>query len=65
MKKAIKTQFILFLVLLGSGVFAQDLTNPGGDPSGTAPIDDYIIPMLLIVFIFGYKILILRVKKLK
>ncbi len=58
MKKATNVPFILFLLFIGTRVFAQDLSNPGSDPGGeVAPINDFIIPMLLIAFIFGYKVL--------
>jgi hypothetical protein len=65
MKKTIKKQFVLFLLLVGSGVFAQDnIAGPGGD-AGTAepaPINNYIIPMFLAVIIFGYIILFIKRK---
>lgn len=64
MKKTIKKQFVLFLLLVGSGVFAQDITNPGGDAgTAAAPINNYIIPMLLAVIIYGYKTLVEKGKK--
>jgi hypothetical protein len=66
MKKTIKKQFVLFLLLVGSGAFAQDIAGPGGD-AGTAqpasPINNYIIPMLLAVIIYGYKTLVEKGKK--
>ena len=67
MRKTINTLLILFLLLVESVVFAQDLANPGdgltgGDPGGTTPINDYIIPMLLVVLVFGYRVLIIKKK---
>lgn len=66
MKKVTKVPFFLFLLFLGTRVFAQDPTNPGSDPGGeVAPINDFIIPMLLIVFIFGYRVLIVKKEKVQ
>jgi hypothetical protein len=45
MRKTINTLFILFLILTGSGVFAQDPSSPGEDPGlEAAPINNFIIP---------------------
>jgi hypothetical protein len=65
MKKVSKVPFLLFLLFLETGVFAQDPFNPGADPGQVAPISDYIIPMLLIVLIFGYRVLIVKKEKVK
>ena len=64
MRKTINTLFILFLLLLESDVFAEDIADPfsGGDPGLIAPINDYIIPMLLVVLVFGYRVLIVKKK---
>ena len=67
MKKIINRLFILFLLFSGITVFANDpipIANPGdglngGDPGGS-PINDYIIPMLLVVLVFGYRVLIVK-----
>lgn len=65
MKKATKVPFILFFILLGIGTFAQP-TDPLGDPGqAAAPISDYIIPMLLIVLIFGFRVLIVKKEKVQ
>ena len=64
MRKTINTLFILFLLLLESDVFAEDIADPfsGRDPGLIAPINDYIIPMLLVVLVFGYRVLIVKKK---
>ena len=69
MKKTINKLFILFLLFSGITVFADETTiaNPadglnGGDPGSVAPINDYIIPMLLVVLVFGYRVLIVKKK---
>jgi hypothetical protein len=70
MKKIINKLFILFLLFSGISVFANDpIGNPGdgfngGDPGSVAPINDYIIPMLLVVLVFGYRVLIVKKKVL-
>ena len=69
MKKKLNTIALVMLVsLFTSLAFAsntsgeQDLATfsdplgPGGDP-GNTPIDDYLIPMLLIGVAFGYHLL--------
>ncbi len=67
MKKTINKLFILFLLFSGITVFAEEtIANPadglnGGDPGGS-PINDYIIPMLLVVLVFGYRVLIVKKK---
>ena len=66
MKKIINRLFILFLLFSGITVFANDpIANPGdafngGDPGSVSPINDYIIPMLLVVLVFGYRVLIVK-----
>jgi hypothetical protein len=69
MKKTIKKQFVFFLLLVGLGVFAQDnIADPGGDAGTTlpaSPINNYIILMLLVVLVFGYKILIVKNTEIK
>jgi hypothetical protein len=55
---------ILVALFLFSGVvaFAEPIADPfgGGDPGLIAPINDYIIPMLLVVLVFGYRVLIVK-----
>jgi hypothetical protein len=56
---------ILVALFLFSGVvaFAEPIADPfgGGDPGGGGtPINDYIIPMLLVVLVFGYRVLIVK-----
>jgi hypothetical protein len=57
---------ILVALFLFSGVvaFAEPIADPfsGGDPGGGTPINDYIIPMLLVVLVFGYRVLIVKKK---
>jgi hypothetical protein len=65
MKKVTKVPFFLFLLFLGTRVFAQDPSNPGSDPGEAAPISDYVIPMLLIVLIFGFRVLIVKKEKVQ
>lgn len=61
MKKSIKIPNILLLLLLGTRIFAQDPFNPGADPGGgVAPINDFIIPMLLVGFVLGYRLLVAK-----
>jgi hypothetical protein len=65
MRKTINTLFILFLILTGSGVFAQDPSSPGEDPGlEAAPINNFIIPMLLLGIVLGYRLLS-KVSKVK
>jgi hypothetical protein len=63
MRKTINTLLILFL-FSGVSVFADPIADPfnGGDPGLVAPINDYIIPMLLVVLVFGYRVLIVKKK---
>ncbi len=64
MRKTINTLLILFLLLVESNVFAEDIADPfnGEDPGLISPINDYIIPMLLVVLVFGYRVLIVKRK---
>ena len=66
MRKTINTLLILFFLLIESNVFCQP-AGPGdgltvGDPGGDTPINDYIIPMLLVALVFGYRVLIVKKK---
>jgi hypothetical protein len=74
MKNNIKTLVIVFVFSICSlTTFAanpsgeEDLSTlanpgePGGDP-GVSPINDYLLPMLLVVFIYVYKILVKKEK---
>jgi hypothetical protein len=64
MRKIINTLLILFFLFSGVVAFADPIADPfnGGDPGGDAPINDYIIPMLLVVLFFGYRVLIIKKK---
>ncbi len=48
MKTTIKTLVILFLLFSTTLIFAQDPFDPGQDPGAVAPINDYIIPMMVL-----------------
>ena len=68
MKKTIKNTrnkiaFIAFLILMTCTTFATNTTNeeeimavadPGSDPG--APIDSYIVPMVLLAIFVGYQL---------
>ena len=56
MKTIIKTLVLYFLLFSNTFIFAQAPFDPGQDP-GTLPINDYIIPMLLIGIVIGYRLL--------
>ena len=68
MKTVIKSILVALFLFVNAVGFAQDenpLTNPGSDP-GSAPastINNYIIPMLLVVLVFGYKMLVNKEKR--
>lgn len=59
MKKHTTPLLILFLLLSKVAAFAEDIADPfnGGDPGIISPINDYIIPMILVVLVFGYRVL--------
>ena len=60
MKTTIKSHIITFLLFSNTLIFAQDPNpfDPGQDP-GVAPINDYIVPML----VFGIALGFLLIKK--
>ena len=74
MKNNIKTLVIVFVFsIFNLTTFASNpsgeenlstLANPGepGVDPGVAPINDYLIPMLLVVFIYVYKIMVKKEK---
>ena len=69
MKTVIKSILVALFLFVNAVVIAQNenpLANPGGD-AGTAqpasPINNYIIPMLLVVLVFGYKMLVNKEKR--
>jgi hypothetical protein len=69
MKKIINKLFILFLLFSGISVFADvPIGNPGdgfngGDPGSVAPINDYLIPMLLLGVALGYRLVRKKTQK--
>jgi hypothetical protein len=56
MKTTIKPILVTLLLLSNSLIFAQDPSDPPVDP-GVSPINDYLIPMLLIGVALGYHLL--------
>lgn len=52
MKKSINLLALLFILLCTTPIFAQ--ADPGDDPVEAAPIDDYILFMALIGFLFAF-----------
>jgi hypothetical protein len=64
MRKTINTLLILFFLFSGVVAFADPIAEPGSgeDPGLISPINDYIIPMLLVVLVFGYRVLIVKKK---
>ena len=67
-KKLNKVALVVLVLLFTSMTFASNTTGeeelatfanpdgPGGDP-GTTPINDYLIPLLLLGVILGYQLL--------
>ena len=53
MKTTIKTLVLLFLLFSNTMIFAQAPFDPGQDP-GAAPINDFILPMLLLGIALGF-----------
>jgi len=55
MKSIIKPLLITFLLFCNSKIFSQDFNpfDPGADP-GVAPINDYIIPMLVVGIVLSF-----------
>jgi hypothetical protein len=56
MKTTVKPIVVPFLLLTSTLIFAQNPGDPPVDP-GVSPINDYLIPMLLIGVAFGYHLL--------
>jgi len=55
MKTTIKPILITFLLFSSTLIFADDANpaDPGGDP-GIAPINDCIVPMLILGIVLGF-----------
>jgi len=64
MKTTIKPILITFLLFSSTLIFADDANpaDPGGDP-GIAPINDCIVPMLILGVLVGFQIIKLRLKE--
>ena len=62
MRKNLNILLLLFFLLLESNVFCQPGTPGETDPGLVAPINDYIIPMSLVVLVFGYRVLVVKKK---
>lgn len=56
MKTTIKSILITFLLFNSSLIFAEDPFNPGQDP-GVTPINDYIIPMIVLGIVLSFFLL--------
>jgi len=56
MKTSIKSIVLTFLLFSNSLVFAEDPLDPGTDP-GIAPINDYIIPMIVLGIVLSFFLL--------
>lgn len=61
MKTTVKPLVVTFLLLTSTLIFAQNPGDPPVDP-GVAPINDYLIPMLIVVFVLGYRLLLAKKK---
>jgi hypothetical protein len=57
MKTTIKPILVTLLLLSSTLIFAQNPGDPPVDP-GVSPINDYIIPMILVALVFGYKVVL-------
>jgi hypothetical protein len=53
MKAMIKSLLISFLLLSSTQIFAQNPGDPPVDP-GISPINDYIIPMMVLGMALGF-----------
>jgi len=60
MKTVKKSILVALFLYSGVAAFAQPGTPGETDPGLISPINDYIIPMLLVVLIFGYRVLIVK-----
>ena len=58
MKTTIKSIVLSFLLFSSSLIFAEDLNplDPGSDP-GVSPINDYIIPMIVLGIVLSFFLL--------
>jgi hypothetical protein len=58
MKTSIKSIVLTFLLFSSSLIFAEDLNplDPGADP-GIAPINDYIVPMIVLGIVLSFFLL--------
>ena len=56
MKAMIKSLIISFLLLSSTQIFAQNPGDPPVDP-GVSPINDYLMPMLILGVVLGYRLL--------
>ena len=60
----IKIASLLFLLFLSTAAFAQAPSEAPGDEDGPqAPINDYVVPMLLAGIILGYSFIKGKAKK--
>ena len=64
MVSAVVISMVLMILFSGVVAFADPIAEPGSgeDPGLISPINDYIIPMLLVVLVFGYRVLIFKKK---
>ena len=55
MKTTLKSIVLTFLLFSSSLIFAEDLNplDPGSDP-GVSPINDYIIPMIVLGIVLSF-----------
>ena len=55
MKTTIKSIVLMFLLFSNSLIFAEDFNplDPGSDP-GVSPINDYIIPMIVLGIVLSF-----------
>jgi len=56
MKTSIKSIVLTFLLFSSSIIFANDPLDPGVDP-GIAPINDYIVPMIVLGIVLSFFLL--------
>lgn len=57
MKTTIKLLVIIFLLFNNTLIFAQAPLDPGQDPGQTVPINDYIIPMIVLGIVLSFFLL--------
>ena len=56
MKTTVKTLIVTLLLLTSTLIFAQNPGDPPVDP-GVSPINDYLMPMLILGVVLGYRLL--------